>query len=186
MPRTATGSPEVTRRRDWLFYACSVAKYRDLPMPCWYVRFTLACMTLFHHGDEFTVREQLLRGLLGSDLLGFQTHNYARHFRQTCSRILSLEALPKGIQVDHSFVDVAVFPIGIDVQDLTQKRCVNRGLSSFVIAYYVRKSRNPEVAEWAKSIRQRYEGKKLIVGRDKLDEVSVGAGFCRFAEFNVC
>ena len=96
-------------------------------MPCWYVRFTLAGMRLFHDGDEFTVREQLLRGLLGSDLLGFQTHNYARHFRQTCSRILSLEALPKGIQVDNSFVDVAVFPIGIDVQDLTQKRCVIEG-----------------------------------------------------------
>lgn len=69
------------------------------------------------------VRQQLLYGLLGSDLIGFQTHNYARHFRQTCSRILSLEALPKGIQLESSFVDVAVFPIGIDVQDLAQKRC---------------------------------------------------------------
>lgn len=70
------------------------------------------------------VREPLLWGLLSSDLLGFQTHNYARHFRQTCSRILSLEALPKGIQLEHSFVDVAVFPIGIDVADLDQRRYV--------------------------------------------------------------
>ncbi|KAF8315938.1 hypothetical protein DL93DRAFT_2166528 [Clavulina sp. PMI_390] len=127
------------------------------------------------------VREQLLYGLLGSDLLGFQTHNYARHFRQTCSRILGLEALPKGIQLQlpdrgpghgrshgdegkeggllaaglaHGFVDVAVFPIGLDIQDLTKKR------------------HEPEVREWATSIRQRYEGKLLIVGRDKLDEVS--------------
>lgn len=73
---------------------------------------------------QLLVRQQLLYGLLGSDLLGFQTHNYARHFRQTCSRILSLEALPKGIQLESSFVDVAVFPIGLDIQDLTQKRCV--------------------------------------------------------------
>ena len=58
------------------------------------------------------------------DLIGFQTHNYARHFRQTCSRILALEALPKGIQLENSFVDVAVFPIGIDVADLTLKRYV--------------------------------------------------------------
>jgi trehalose 6-phosphate synthase complex regulatory subunit len=70
------------------------------------------------------VREQLLYGLLGADLIGFQTHNYARHFRQTCSRILALEALPKGIQLENSFVDVAVFPIGIDVADLTLKRYV--------------------------------------------------------------
>ena len=44
-------------------------------------------------------RESLLRGMLGADLIGFQTHSYARHFRQTVSRILSLEATPKGIQV---------------------------------------------------------------------------------------
>lgn len=123
------------------------------------------------------VREQLLWGLLSSDLLGFQTHNYARHFRQTCSRILSLEALPKGIQLEHSFVDVAVFPIGIDVADLDQKRLVHiclrqniRCIDCFIAIY----RQNLDVGEWAKSIRQRYEGKKLIVGRDKLDEVSVG------------
>jgi hypothetical protein len=92
---------------------------------------------LFHDSPESTVREQLLRGLLGSDLLGFQTHNYARHFRQTCSRILSLEALPKGIQVENSFVDVAVFPIGIDVQDLTQKRCASRNWAvTFVLILF--------------------------------------------------
>ena len=71
-----------------------------------------------------TVRQQLLRGMLAADLIGFQTANYARHFRQTCSRILSLEALPKGIQTDERFVDVAVFPMGIDVLSLTAKRCV--------------------------------------------------------------
>ncbi|KAG6811684.1 hypothetical protein H0H93_014287, partial [Arthromyces matolae] len=30
-----------------------------------------------------SVRQDLLRGLLGADLVGFQTANYARHFRQT-------------------------------------------------------------------------------------------------------
>jgi trehalose-6-phosphate synthase len=77
-------------------------------------------LTLCNAGN--IVREPLLRGLLGSDLIGFQTHNYARHFRQTVSRILAYEALPKGIQLESSFVDVAVFPIGIDVVSLTQKR----------------------------------------------------------------
>lgn len=68
------------------------------------------------------VRDDLLRGVLGADLIGFQTANYARHFRQTVSRILSAEALPKGIQIDGRFVDVGVFPMGIDVQSLTAKR----------------------------------------------------------------
>jgi len=44
-------------------------------------------------------RESLLRGMLGADLIGFQTHSYARHFRHTVSRILSVEATPKGIQL---------------------------------------------------------------------------------------
>jgi trehalose-6-phosphate synthase len=68
------------------------------------------------------VREHLLRGLLGADLVGFQTANYARHFRQTVARILSYETVPKGIQAEDSFVDVAVFPMGIDVKSLTEKK----------------------------------------------------------------
>ena len=35
--------------------------------------------------------------------------------------------------------------------------------------------RNPEVSHWVQVLRQRYAGMKLIVGRDKLDEVQVGA-----------
>ena len=69
-----------------------------------------------------SVREDLLRGMLSADLIGFQTANYARHFRQTVSRILSLETLPKGIQLDDHFVDVGVFPVGIDVKALKEKR----------------------------------------------------------------
>jgi len=68
-----------------------------------------------------SVRESLLRGMLSADLIGFQTANYARHFRQTVSRILSLETLPKGIQLDKHFVDVGVFPVGIDVKALKEK-----------------------------------------------------------------
>ncbi|EIN05673.1 hypothetical protein PUNSTDRAFT_145633 [Punctularia strigosozonata HHB-11173 SS5] len=100
-----------------------------------------------------SVREHLLRGVLAADLIGFQTANNARHFRQTVSRILALEALPKGVQTEDRFVDVAVFPMGIDVKHLSQRK------------------REPEVMEWCQILRQRYAGLKLLVGRDKLDEV---------------
>ncbi|KAG5642279.1 hypothetical protein DXG03_003056 [Asterophora parasitica] len=122
-----------------------------------------------------SVRQDLLRGLLGADLVGFQTANYARHFRQTVSRILAYEALPKGIQVldgdgaageaegpavgadgKHArgrFVDVGVFPMGIDVWALKEKKA------------------EPEVKEWIQLLTQRYSGMKIVVGRDKLDEV---------------
>ena len=95
-----------------------------------------------------------LHGLLAADLIGFQTANFARHFRQTVSRILSLETVPKGITTrEGKFVDVAVFPMGIDVGSLNIKR------------------KDPEVAEWVQLLKQRYLGMKIIVGRDKLDEV---------------
>ncbi|KAG6913660.1 hypothetical protein DXG01_005280, partial [Tephrocybe rancida] len=119
-----------------------------------------------------SMRQDLLRGLLGADLVGFQTANYARHFRQTVSRILAYEALPKGIQVADGdgaagedkvgadgqrargrFVDVSVFPMGIDVNQLKQKK------------------EEPEVKEWIQLLSQRYAGMKIVVGRDKLDEV---------------
>lgn len=102
-----------------------------------------------------TARTHILKGMLGADLVGFQTQNFARHFRQTVSRILQLEATPKGIQIDGrgGFVTVATFPIGIDVGSLNQRRA------------------QADVGEWVDKLRSRYEGKKVIVGRDKLDSI---------------
>ncbi|TKY86038.1 hypothetical protein EX895_004863 [Sporisorium graminicola] len=98
-----------------------------------------------------SMRETLLKGMLGADLIGFQTHGFCRHFRQTVSRILQLEATPKGVQLEGSFVTIAPFPIGIDVRSLNAKR------------------RDPEVSEWVAQLRQKYAGKRIIVGRDKMD-----------------
>lgn len=102
-----------------------------------------------------TARTHILKGMLGADLVGFQTQNFARHFRQTVSRILQLEATPKGIQIDGrgGFVTVATFPIGIDVKSLNKRRA------------------QPDVTEWVDKLRSRYEGKKVVVGRDKLDSI---------------
>jgi len=93
---------------------------------------------------------------------------------------MAYEALPKGIEVpegeggvngaaDHvtgkgkdgketrgRFVDVGVFPMGIDVRVLKEKRA------------------DPEVKDWVQVLTQRYAGMKIVVGRDKLDEVQVG------------
>ncbi|WFC96576.1 hypothetical protein MBRA1_003237 [Malassezia brasiliensis] len=98
-----------------------------------------------------STREELLRGMLGADLIGFQTHNFCRHFRQTISRILQLETTPRGIQLRRAFVTVAPFPIGIDVHSLNSKR------------------EHPDVHEWVERLNERFAGKHVIVGRDKLD-----------------
>jgi trehalose 6-phosphate synthase/phosphatase len=33
-------------------------------------------------------REEILRGVLGADLVGFHIYDYARHFHTACSRVL--------------------------------------------------------------------------------------------------
>ncbi|EHL03426.1 putative alpha,alpha-trehalose-phosphate synthase [Glarea lozoyensis 74030] len=99
------------------------------------------------------VRKELLEGMLGANLIGFQIHEYARHFLQTCSRLLCVEATNDGVQLEERFVDVIDTAIGIDPVALETSRA------------------DPAVAEWLNTMQERYRGKKLIVARDKLDYV---------------
>jgi trehalose-6-phosphate synthase len=41
-------------------------------------------------------RVDLLRGLLGADLIGFHTWDYVRHFLSTVTRILGIECTHRG------------------------------------------------------------------------------------------
>jgi len=99
------------------------------------------------------VRKELLEGMLGANLIGFQIHEYARHFLQTCSRLLCVEATNDGVQLEDRFVDVINLAIGIDPVALDMNRT------------------DPEVGKWLEIMKNRYLGKKLIVARDKLDHV---------------
>lgn len=99
------------------------------------------------------VREELLRGMLGANLVGFQIHEYTRHFLQTCSRLLNVEANPDGLQLDDRFVDVIDTAIGIDPASLAKHRA------------------GRDVSKWLAIMQERYKGKRLIVARDKLDHI---------------
>jgi trehalose 6-phosphate synthase/phosphatase len=62
-------------------------------------------------------REDLLRGVLGSDLIGFHTFDYARHFASAISRILGYDDLFLGrVRFKNRVVDIDSFPMGIDYQ----------------------------------------------------------------------
>ncbi|KAJ5178077.1 Trehalose-phosphatase [Penicillium coprophilum] len=98
-------------------------------------------------------RKELLQGMLGANLIGFQTDEYCRHFLQTCSRILCVEATPEGIQLEDGFVNVGTFPIGIDPTSWDKRRQAT------------------DVERWVETISERYQGKRLIVSRDKIDSV---------------
>lgn len=112
--------------------------------------------TAFPSSEVFrclAARKQLLEGMLGANLVAFQTQEYAHHFLQTCSRILSIEAVDDGVQLENRFVNVYSSPIGVDPQGLKKARD------------------EPQTAEWIKTLTERYQGKRVIVARDKLDSI---------------
>ncbi len=61
-------------------------------------------------------RREILQGLLGADLLGFHTYDYARYFLQCAHNILGLENDMGKLYAGERVVRVDAFPISIDYE----------------------------------------------------------------------
>jgi trehalose 6-phosphate synthase/phosphatase len=75
--------------------------------------------TPFPSPDVFRLlpwREEILRGLLEADLLGFHTYSYVQNFLMTVRRLLGLNHTLGKIIVGDQLAKVDSFPIGIDYQ----------------------------------------------------------------------
>ena len=96
-------------------------------------------------------REQVLRGVLGADYVSFQVGDYARHFRSSCLRILGIDSNPDWLELDGRRVGIGVDPIGIDVEGFRE-----------VIA-------DPETARFLEDLANQYEGRRLVLGVERLD-----------------
>jgi trehalose 6-phosphate synthase/phosphatase len=99
-------------------------------------------------------RKDVLEGVLASNLIGFQSHSYSRHFVSCCTRILGFESDISGVDAYGAKVTVGIFPIGIDATAVEK------------LAFD-----SPTLDEKVAELRKLYEGKKIIVGRDRLDSV---------------
>ncbi|KAG0455480.1 hypothetical protein HPP92_024498 [Vanilla planifolia] len=68
------------------------------------------------------VRGEILRSLLNSDLIGFHTFDYARHFLSCCSRMLGLAYESKrgyiGLEYYGRTVSIKILPVGIYMDQL--------------------------------------------------------------------
>ncbi|KAK9050252.1 hypothetical protein SSX86_030778 [Deinandra increscens subsp. villosa] len=98
-------------------------------------------------------RSELLRAVLAADLVGFHTYDYARHFVSACTRILGLEGTPEGVEDQGRLTRVAAFPIGIDSDR------------------FIRALENPQVQEHMKELKERFSGRKVMLGVDRLDMI---------------
>ncbi len=65
-------------------------------------------------------REQILRGLLGADLIGFHTHSYLRHFANSVLRLLGIESRTEGLEYAGRRVRLGAFPMGIDAESFAK------------------------------------------------------------------
>jgi trehalose 6-phosphate synthase/phosphatase len=98
-------------------------------------------------------RKEVLEGVLGANLVGFQSYSYSRHFASCCTRILGFPSDSSGVDAYGSRVEVGVFPIGIDATKVAKLAWTG------------------SVNEKFEALKTMYAGKKLIVGRDRLDSV---------------
>ncbi|KAJ6416759.1 hypothetical protein OIU84_002603 [Salix udensis] len=101
------------------------------------------------------VREEILKALLNSDLIGFHTFDYARHFLSCCSRMLGLEYQSKrgyiGLEYYGRTVGIKIMPVGIHMGQIQ---------SVLKLA-----DKDWRVGE----LKQQFEGKTILLGVDDMD-----------------
>jgi trehalose 6-phosphate synthase/phosphatase len=108
----------------------------------------------FPAADVFRIlpwRQELLRGLLGADLVGFHTSTYARNFREAAQLVTGAQADGSDLIHEDRRVEVDVFPIGVDAPA------------------FARAAVSAEVAQRAAEIRAAAGGKQIVLGIDRLD-----------------
>lgn len=99
-------------------------------------------------------RYELIEGMLGANMIAFQTEDYRYQFLQTCSRLLNIEAAEHGLVLENGrFIDVFVTSMGIDVASMNERREL------------------PEVKNRMQDLTEKFAGKHLVVARDKLDSI---------------
>lgn len=96
-------------------------------------------------------RDELLHGLLGADLLGFQTHSHLQHFRTSLLRVSGMESRIDQVRTGSRYVRLEALPIGISpgaFEDLLE---------------------SPDTADRLFELKQRFEGRRILLAVDRLD-----------------
>lgn len=101
------------------------------------------------------VRDDILRALLNCDLIGFHTFDYARHFLSSCRRILGLHSESNRGHIALEYygrtVTIKILPAGIHMEQLESVMS------------------EESTVRTAKELKEKYEGKLVMVGVDDLD-----------------
>ena len=96
-------------------------------------------------------REELLEGMLGANLIGFQTFGYLRHFRSTILRLLGLESEIDYVPQENHKTTIGVYPIGINS------------------VKFLRELQSDEYIKQYNEYMENYQGKKIVLSVERLD-----------------
>ena len=96
-------------------------------------------------------RVELLKGVLGADVIGFHTYNYLRHFRSALLRVLGWESETEGMWHGGREVRMGVYPIGHNHSGFEQVMT------------------RPDFPEILEKHRQELAGKRMILNVERLD-----------------
>lgn len=96
-------------------------------------------------------RSDILRGMLGADLIGFHIYDYARHFLSSCMRMLGVDSNYGMIDYQGRTILTDAFPIGIDYQKFQETL------------------KQPETQTEIQTITETHKGRKIILSVDRLD-----------------
>jgi len=105
-------------------------------------------------------REKILEGMLGADLVGFHTYDYARHFISSVKRLLGHDTNFNEISIGQKHVLVDVFPMGIDYEKFEKKALEIKNLP-----IQQRSKEHQDIDRFLLAS----PGRKLILSIDRLD-----------------
>jgi len=100
---------------------------------------------------QLPVREDILRGMILADLVGFHEHSYLRHFTISLTTRLGIDSTFFKAEIDDHTLHLGVYPISIDNEGLRQR------------------SVSPRVLELSEKFQQKIKSPFLILGVDRLD-----------------
>lgn len=105
-------------------------------------------------------REELLEGVLGSDLIGFHTYDYERHFLSSVRRLLGLEVSFNDITMGDHVIKVDSFPMGIDYKKFSDAAKIH---------YNKSKDEQSELQQRLNTHQETDPDAKFILSIDRLD-----------------
>jgi len=97
-------------------------------------------------------RDELLQGLLGSDLIAFQTHSHLQHFRSALLRITGVDSRISQVEIGGRAIRLEALPIGIAADEF-------RNLTD----------EDDEAGRFLNKYLQRFQGKRILLAVDRLD-----------------